>query len=90
MMTHYAPFRASIALWIVIHLSCEGILVPVNILMVTGLISTCHMADFRYGSCLRSNPEVAHPQCRDIAPLRLVFLAFVRSTGSGFNKSSIS
>ena len=50
MMTHCAPFRANIALWIVVHWSCANILVLVNILMDTGLTLTCHMADSPYGS----------------------------------------
>ena len=72
MMTHCVPFRANIASWIVVQWSCENILVPVSTLMDTGLTLTCHMADSPYGKLLRQSPEVAHPQCRDIAPLRLV------------------
>ena len=38
---------------------------------------------------LRQYPEVAHPQCRDIAPLRLVSRCLVKFR-PGFNRSFIS
>ena len=47
---HIALSSASVALWIVVHWSCENISVLVNILMDTGLTLTCHMADLPYGS----------------------------------------
>ena len=86
-MTHYAPFRANIALWIELHLelrehfgSCEH--------------SYGHWIDldithgrFPLWQLLREKPAAAHPQCRDIARGEVGFLAFPVKFRFGFNKS---
>ena len=44
----HCTFRANIALWIVVELSCGNILELVSTLMDIGLTLTCHMVDSSY------------------------------------------